>query len=132
MNPSEMVGNSTISYQTQWLAIVACLVFLGMVVYLIKNNRLKPGHAVVWMFFGVGLLLVSVFSDLLNTVSMVTGIYYPPAAFFVVAIGALVLVLVHFSIIISRQEKQIVNLVQELGLIQADGKRVKRGKTSNK
>lgn len=124
--PVDEITQASVSERTQVLAILACVLFVGLILYLIKNNRVKPGHAIVWMIFGVFLFTVSVFNSLLDLVSMMVGIYYPPAAFFMIVIGALILVLLHFSILLSRQEHQIIQVIQELGLTQQELKKQSR------
>ncbi|MBV9466836.1 MAG: DUF2304 domain-containing protein, partial [Solirubrobacterales bacterium] len=58
----------------------------------------------------------AVWKNLLTTVSKAIGIYYPPNAFFVIAFAFLLLLLLHFSAVVSRLADETRVLAQRLAL----------------
>jgi hypothetical protein len=58
------------------------------------------------------------------------GIYYPPSFLFLLAIGFLIVLLLHFSTVISSQSDQNKRLAQEIGILKARFEnREKQGKS---
>jgi hypothetical protein len=103
------------------LQIVSILVSLGLfliIFELVRRRRLLERYALLWLFTAVVLLILSVWGDLLDRVSRAMGIGYGPSTLFAVALGFVVLLLLHFSIVISRLGEQNKVLAQRLALLQ--------------
>jgi hypothetical protein len=103
------------------LQIVSVLVSLGLflvIFELVRRRRLLERYALLWLFTAVVLLALSVWGDLLDRVSRAIGIGYGPSTLFAVAFGFVVLLLLHFSMVISRLGEQNKILAQRLGLLQ--------------
>jgi hypothetical protein len=66
----------------------------------------------------VVLLGLAVWKDLLEQVASAIGIFYAPSALFVVAFGFILVILLHFSLVISRLADQTKVLAQRVGLLQ--------------
>ena len=75
-------------------------------------------YALLWLFSTVVLLGLAVWRGLLEQVSAAVGIYYAPSALFAVAFGFVLVLLLHFSLVISRLADQNKVLAQRLGLLQ--------------
>ena len=95
----------------------AALVLLG-VFELVRRGRLRERYALLWLAAGVVLLVLAVWKHLLKTISSAVGIYYPPNAFFVIAFGFVLLLLLHFSTTVSRLGDQTRVLAQRLALLE--------------
>jgi uncharacterized protein HemX len=63
------------------------------------------------------LLGLAVWKQALEQVSTAVGIYYPPSALFAVALGFIIVLLLHFSLVISRLADQNKILAQKLGAL---------------
>jgi hypothetical protein len=101
--------------------IVSILVSGGMfavIFELLRRKRLMERYALLWLFASVVLLALAAWKGLLTTVAHSIGIYYPPSALFVIAFGFILLLLLHFSLVISRLADQNKVLAQRLGLLQ--------------
>ena len=101
----------------QFLAIVGSILFLIFVFELIRKKKIKEAYSLLWIFFGLVFLFLSIFRDVLDKISWYFGIAYSPAALFLVSIFAIVLILIQFSVVISTQNDKIKELTQELGLL---------------
>jgi uncharacterized membrane protein YdcZ (DUF606 family) len=100
-------------------ATVASLLLLGVVFELIRSRRLRERYALLWVLTGVVLVVLSAWRGGLNTIAGWFGVEtYPPAI--LGAIGALfiLLVLLHYSTVISRLSDQNTILAQRLALLE--------------
>ena len=101
----------------QILSIIGSLAFLVFIIYLIRIRRLKEEYAILWLFFGVIFLFLSIFRESLEFISSLLGIAYPPAALFLILILAVITILIHFSLVISKMKDKQRQLAQQLGLL---------------
>jgi hypothetical protein len=97
---------------------VALVILLG-VFELVRRRKLGERYALLWMGAAVALLVLAVWQHLLYTLARAVGIYYPPNAFFVIAFGFAILLLLHFSIATSRLADETRMLAQKLALLEA-------------
>lgn len=102
----------------QIVAILATAGLFFVVFELVRRRRLMERYALLWLFSTVVLLGLSVWKSLLEEVATAIGIFYAPSALFVIAFGFILVLLLHFSVIISRLADQNKVLAQRLGLLQ--------------
>jgi hypothetical protein len=101
------------------VATIASLALILVVFELIRSRRLRERYALLWLLTGVVLLVLSVWRGGLNTIAGWLGVRgYPPAVLFAVAILFVILVLLHYSTVISRLTDQNVVLAQRLALLE--------------
>ena len=91
---------------------------LLLILELVRRRRLMERYALLWLFASVVLLLLAAWKGLLTTLSYKVGIHYPPSALFVVAIGLGFVLLIHFSLAVSRLTDQNKVLAQRLAILQ--------------
>jgi hypothetical protein len=101
----------------QIISILGSLAFLIVIARLIKNKMLKEAYAILWLIFAAIFLLFSCWKTGMDYFAAIVGIYYPPALLFLILIIAMILVLIQFSVVISKQNEQIRKLCQELALL---------------
>jgi hypothetical protein len=102
------------------LAATAASVILVLVVFeLIRSRRLRERYALLWLFTGVVLVILSAWRGGLNTIAGWLGVRgYPPAVLFAVGLLFVIVVLLHYSTVISRLSDQNVVLAQRLALLE--------------
>jgi hypothetical protein len=103
------------------LQIVSIAISLGLfllVFELVRRRRLLERYALLWLLTTVVLLGLSLWTGLLDRISEAVGISYGPSTLFAVAFGFIVLLLLHFSVVISRLAEQNKVLAQQVGLLQ--------------
>jgi hypothetical protein len=100
------------------IAIVATLGLLVIVLELVRRKRLSERYAILWLIAATTLFVLAVWKGLLTSLSRDAGISYPPSALFAVAIGLIAMILLHFSLAVSRLSDQSKVLAQRLGLLQ--------------
>jgi hypothetical protein len=100
-------------------ATVASLVLVVVVFELIRSRRLRERYALLWLVTGVVLVALSAWRGGLNTIAGWLGVRgYPPAVLFAVGLLFVILVLLHYSTVISRLTDQNVVLAQRLALLE--------------
>ena len=101
-------------------ATIVSLLLLLVVFELIRSRRLRERYALLWLVTGVVLLVLSAWRGGLNTIAGWVGVRgYPPAVLFAVGLMFVILVLLHYSTVISRLSDQNVILAQRLALLES-------------
>ena len=98
------------------VAIVVSGVLLFGILELVRRRRLLERYALLWLFSALVLLALSAWTGLLKSVASAVGIYYAPSALFVIAFGFILILLLHFSIAVSKLAEQSKVLAQRLAL----------------
>jgi hypothetical protein len=113
-NPKHLSPLIGVRFEVVALAVIVCFVIFELV----RRKRLMERYAILWLLAGAVVLVLGVWQGLLTTLSRAVGIYYPPSALFAVAVLFILIMLVHFSISISRLSRQNTLLAQRLALLQ--------------
>ena len=101
------------------VGVVASVLLILIVLELVRGRRLKERYALLWLATGVVLLILSAWRDGLNTIAGWLGVTsYPPAVLFAVATLFILLVLLHYSTVISRLTDENVDLAQRVALLE--------------
>ena len=102
-------------------AAVASLLLILIVLELIRGRRLKERYALLWLVTGIVLLVLSAWRGGLNTIAGWLGVEtYPPAILFAVATLFIIVVLLHYSTVLSQLDEQNTLLAQRLALLEAE------------
>jgi hypothetical protein len=102
----------------QLVSIAVTAGLFGVIFELLRRKRLMERYAILWLFSSAVLLALAAWRGLLETIASAIGIYYAPSALFVIAFGFILVLLLHFSLVISRLADQNKVLAQRLGLLQ--------------
>ena len=101
-------------------ATIASVVLVLVVFELIRSRRLRERYALLWLVTGIVLVVLSAWRGGLNTIARWLGVTgYPPAVLFAVGLLFVVLVLLHYSTVISRLADQNTILAQRLAILEA-------------
>jgi hypothetical protein len=101
------------------IASIASILLILVVLELIRSRRLRERYAILWLLTGVVLLVLSAWRGGLNTIAGWVGVTtYPPAVLFAVAALFILLVLLHYSTVISKLADQNTILAQRLALLE--------------
>jgi hypothetical protein len=100
------------------VAAVAALLLLFVIFELIRSRRLQERYAMLWLLTGIVILILGLWRGLLSTIADSVGIAYPPSALFVLAAFFILLLLLHYSTVISTLADQNRILAQRLALLE--------------
>jgi hypothetical protein len=109
---------------TPWVVtiagVVTSLALIAVILELIRRRRLRERYALLWLLTGLVLLALSAWRDGLNTIAGWVGVtQYPPAVLFASGTLFIILVLLHYSTVISRLADQNTILAQRIALLEA-------------
>jgi hypothetical protein len=102
----------------QIVAIAAAAGLIFVLLELVRRRRLLERYALLWLFSALVLLALAVWRDLLEQVADALGVAYPPNALFLIAFGFVLVLLLHFSLAVSRLSDQTKVLAQRLALLE--------------
>jgi hypothetical protein len=102
------------------LAIAGSGTVLIVVIELIRQGKLKERYSLLWLLAGGILLILSSSRTLLEAVSRLLGIFYPPSFLFLLAFLFLLLITLHFSVVISGLSEKNKHLAQEIALLRQE------------
>ena len=110
--------------RVQIVSIAFAVVVLFGVFELVRQRRLRERYALVWMGAALVLLILAIWKNLLADLSHAVGIATPSNALFVVAFAFVLLLLLNFSVSVSRLADQTRVLAQRLALTEERLRRV--------
>src|SRR5439155_23157884 len=97
---------------------IAAVVLLLVILELIRSRRLQERYALLWLLTGLVIFVLAVWRGLLSRLADLVGIAYPPSALFVLAAFFVLVVLLHYSTVISKLSDQNRILAQRLALFE--------------
>lgn len=93
------------------------LTLFFIVLELVRQRKLEEQYSLLWLATAAGLVLLSLTRSVWDWVLPSLGIAYPPTALFVAGFVALMMILLYFSTVISKLNRQNRQIAQELGLL---------------
>ena len=107
-------------FRVSVVAAFVSLVLLAVVFELIRSRRLRERYALLWVLAGGVMLTLSVWRSGVDTIAGLVGIHYAPSALFALASLFIVVLLLHFSTVISRLAHENATLAQRLALLETE------------
>jgi hypothetical protein len=102
----------------QLFAALASVLLLGIVIELIRERKLRERYALLWLATAGLILFFAVWRSGLHNLSKALGVAYPPNALFVLALLFVLVLLLHFSTVISKLTDRSTALTQRLALLE--------------
>src|SRR3954462_8769377 len=99
----------------QLLAIIGSAAMLVFVLELVRRKAFMERYALLWLLSAIVLLGLSIWKGALERIAHTLGIFSPPNALFVIAFGFVLILLLSFSLAVSRLSNQTKVLAQRLG-----------------
>lgn len=125
MNEKAVSSISQNIQTTQYIAIFVSLALFLYILYLVRKRRIKEEYSLLWLFSSIVFIFFSIFRNLLEEFAHLVGIAYAPAALFLLLLLAIFLILIEFSVIISKLSERNKNLAQEVGIIKQEIEKLK-------
>ncbi|MFH1279703.1 MAG: DUF2304 domain-containing protein [Candidatus Eisenbacteria bacterium] len=104
----------------QIVSILGSLGLLLLILELIRRRKLAERYSLLWIVTALVLFGLSVWRGLLHLFARAVGIYDPPNALFLVGFVFVLLLILHFSVIVSRLSRRSRELAQSLALLKRD------------
>ena len=104
----------------QVAAVTFSTILLVLVLELVRRRSLTEEHSLIWVVGSAALLALSMWRNVLDVTALAIGVHYPPALLLLALTGFVLLVSLYFSVIISRQRRDIERMLEEIALLGAD------------
>ena len=105
------------------VSLVGAAALSLVVLELVRRRRLQERYSMLWLATCLALVILAAVPGLLDWSSSAVGIAYPPNALFVAVFGFVLLVLLNFSIAVSRLSEQTARLAQRLAMLEEQARR---------
>jgi hypothetical protein len=105
-------------FGAQLASIAFAVIVFGLVFEMVRRRYLRERYAILWLGAALVLIVLAAWTQLLSSVSKAVGIATPSNAFFVIAFAFLLLLLLHFSAVVSRLADETRVLAQRLALLE--------------
>ncbi|MDB5801176.1 MAG: hypothetical protein JWL63_2115 [Rhodocyclales bacterium] len=103
--------------RVQIIAATGSAGLLFVIIRLIQKRRLREEYALLWIAVSILFAVISFFTPLLEMLAKLAGIIYAPSALLLFLCIGIILILIHYSIVISRLSDQNKKLIQDLALL---------------
>ncbi|MCE3254053.1 MAG: hypothetical protein K0Q67_3073 [Cellvibrio sp.] len=113
-----------LAHRIQVFSIIGSLLLFVFILKLVKRKKLKEEYSLLWLGFGFIFIVLSIFKPLLEVVASAIGIIYAPAALLLMLVLSVFFILIQFSVVISKLAEGNKNLVQEVGILKAELKKL--------
>ncbi len=104
----------------QVLALATAALVIGFVIELLRRRQLREKYAILWLFVGSVVGLLSVFPRLLTWAAGTADVEVPTNLLFFLAIVLLLSVAMHLSWESSRHEERTRVLAEEVALLRGE------------
>jgi hypothetical protein len=107
-----------VSVASYIFGILTALFTLGVVIEMLRRNRMRERHAMWWLIAGTFALIVGIFPSILAWATQALGVGAPTNLVFFVSIAVLFLVCIQHSSELTTSEAKLRTLTEELVLQQ--------------
>ena len=102
-----------------WPAFFLALAIVGVVFEMLQAEKASRKYAALWLFVGIGTLVLAAFPRLLTIVAERVGVQLPSNLLFIISILLLLGVSLHLSWEISVVEDKTRTLAEEVAILRA-------------
>jgi hypothetical protein len=117
--------------RVQIVAILGALTLLMIVLEMVRRRRLLERYALLWLLSALVILGLAIWRGALEQVARAVGIYSPPNALFFIALGFILLLLLHFSAAVSRLADQSKILAQRQAMVEQELRQLQRERAAS-
>ena len=100
-------------------SICASAGFLLYIIEMVRRRKLREEYSILWLFGSAVILVLSLKKDWLDSLAHAVGIAYPPSLLFLVGILFILLILIHFSIAISKLHQMNKKMAPAIALMKS-------------
>ena len=109
---------------------ILCFALVGIIIELIRQNRLKEHYAIIWLLTAVSIFIFGIWPNSLNVISRIVRLHHLTTLFLVAFLFLLAIVL-HFTLAISQLFDRNRRLTQEMAWLRFELEQVRETKRSD-
>lgn len=114
------------SSRIQYISIIFSIGLLIFIFELIRRKKIREQYSLLWLFFSIIFVVLSIWRKGLDAFARIIGIDYAPSALFLILVIAIFLILIQFSVIISKLTEENKKLSQEIGLLKLEVEKMRK------
>lgn len=108
------------------VALVVGLWMLLLIIELVRRRKLREEYSWLWLMTGSGILLLTLWFDLLKWITHLVGALSPSSTIFLFAFLFLIFISLHFSVVISKLTDRNKELAQRYALLELEVHELKK------
>ncbi len=112
--------------RTMIVGLIGSAAALLFVLEMVRRRKLREEYSLLWLATALVLLVLSVSRPLLDVLASAIGIFYPPSALFVVAMLFVLMILLHFSMVVTRLTQENKEIAQQVALLRYELKQARQ------
>lgn len=120
------MNEAIVQNRIQYITIILSIGLLIFIFELIRRKKIKEQYSLLWLFFSIIFVVLSIWRNGLDAFARLVGIDYAPSALFLILFLAIFLILIQFSVVISRLSEENKKLSQEIGLLKLEIAEIKK------
>ena len=105
---------------------ILCFTLVGIIIELIRQNRLKEHYAIIWLLTAVSVFVFGIWPNSLNIISRIVRLHHLTTLFMVAFLFLLAIVL-HFTLAISQLFDRNKRLTQEVAWLKFELEEIRQG-----
>ena len=98
-------------------AIAGSAALFLYILEMVRRRKLQEEYSILWLSGSAVILILALKKNWLERAADAVGIYYPPSFLFLIGMFFILLILIHFSIAISKLQHKNKKMAQELALL---------------
>jgi hypothetical protein len=106
--------------RTKAIILISALVLSFLVLELVRRRRLREEYSWLWLLTAIVYLLVAMYPKLSVWIAQLIGTNSPPVALTFIGLLFVILILIQFSVRLSRLTNQMKELTQEIAILDSD------------
>ena len=99
------------------LMLIAALFIIIFTTHFLRNGRMPEKYALLWYFFGLVIIILSLFPNLMSYFSKLFGFESPANMIFIILIAIILLLNMALTIMVAKKKKKATLLIQELSIL---------------
>lgn len=102
------------------MTAVFCLLFMLLTTELIRRRKIEERYAILWLMLGIVMTMLSFFPHMLDRLSRLVHVHYPPSLLFLIGLLFSLVFILHLTMVISKLHRRMTRLAQEVALLKAE------------
>ena len=98
----------------QYLLIIGTIVLFGLIIDLIRRDKIEVKYAIIWLAFSLVMILFSLFPQIVFILGDITRVINPVNFVFLTQIVFILLILLSVSAVISGFSKKIKRQIKKI------------------
>jgi hypothetical protein len=112
--------------KVQVLSMLLSVALVLFVLHLIRKRHLREQYSLLWLLFGIIMFVLSINTGWLNRMAAAVNVFYAPSLLFLAGIILCFLLILHLTVVVSKQTERIIRLTQELALMRGEMDKIRQ------